>query len=574
MDPLTTGDPAQVGPYQLVGRLGAGELGQAYAARHPAGAAVTVTLLHPHLAADPQARARFRSDVDGARRTGGPYVLPVDADTEGPAPWVVTASSEVPTLASTVAAGGPLPPQQLRDVAVALAGALAGARQAGTRLTGLEPSAVVMGHEGPRLAPFRVAHVARGAGGEDPDAVYGVGAVLHFAATGRPPAPGSPGWQTGAPQIADPVLGQLISACLDPRPAARPTLQDLVGRLNSSAPPGAVPPLAAPAPRPWWRDVPGSVVATAVGLAVIAVLVLTAGSSSHDDFSAKTPAGATAGGLPGLPSFDGTLPSDDGADQGDSSGTSSGSSSGTSGGSDDSDDTATPSDSPTQADPIATAQTGDCFSNYGTAQTADLSATTCAPQTFKVVQVLQGTTVTSGCDNIPDDDWNVSYATQNLVLCLSYQYENGSAYHAAAGDCVYGSSATSDWDVLDCQTGAFTVQKRLTGTTDGKRCNGLRNNDWSEHFGVSGRSDLDVTLCLTMVYPDDAGHAVLNQCMHFSGTATKPSLHAAKCSSANVIVTGRTPHYSDSKFCGNDAWATWKPNNYPELSYTLCYRHR
>ena len=43
---------------------------------------------------------------------------------------------------------------------------------------------------------------------------------------------------------------------------------------------------------------------------------------------------------------------------------------------------------------------------------------------------------------------------------------------------------------------------------------------------------------------------------------------------ANVVVTGRTPKYNDSKFCGNDAWATWKPNNYSQLSYTLCYRRR
>jgi hypothetical protein len=568
MDPLTTGDPAQVGPYQLVGRLGADALGQAYAARHPAGATVTVTLLHPHLAADPQARARFRSDVDGARRTGGPFVLPVDADTEGPAPWVVTADSDVPTLASAVAKGGPLPPDRIREVAVALTGALAGARQAGTRLVGLEPSAVVMGHEGPRLAPFGIAQAVRGAGGEDPDAVYGLGAVLHFAATGRPPAPGGQGWQPGPPQIADPVLGPLVADCLNPRPAARPTLQDLVGRLNASTPPGAVPQLVAPPPRPWWKDVPASVAATAVVLTVLAVLAVSAGSSGgHDDFTAKPPAGATA---TGLPSFD--LPSVDGSDDGGSS------TGGSSGGSDDSGGdsggAATPSDSPTTADPIATAQTGDCFSNYGSAQTADLSPAACAPQTFKVVQVLQGTTVTSGCDRVDGDDWNVAYTTQNLVLCLSYQYENGTAYHAQAGDCVYGSSATSDWDELDCQSGAFTVQKRITGTTDGSRCKGLRNNDWSEHFGVYGRDDLDVTLCLSMVYPDDAGHAVLNQCMHYTGPATQPSLHAAKCSAANVIVTGRTPHYNDSKFCGNDAWATWKPNNYPELAYTLCYRHR
>nr|WSX78885.1 hypothetical protein OH826_36565 [Streptomyces sp. NBC_00899] len=583
MEPLMMGDPAQVGPYQLTGRLGANELGQAYAGRHPAGASVTVTVLHPHLAADPQVRARFRTDVNDARRAAGPYVLPVDADTEGPAPWVASAGPDVATLATAVTGLGPLPPNQLRDVAVALTGALAGAQQAGVRLAGLEPSAVFMTPEGPRLAPFGIAHAVPGAGGGDPDAVYSLGAALYFAATGRPPAPASAGWQPGPPPIADPVLGLLIADCLSAQPGARPTVHDLLGRLNGGPPQGGVPlggvPMpgapaipAIPAQRPWWRDVPASVVATAVTLALFAVFILTAGSSGHDDFSVKPPAGATATGLPSLPSFDGSLPSDGSTDPGASGGSDSGSDDGSD--DDPSDVSGIPSASPTQDDPIATAQAGDCFDNSGTEQTADLTPTVCAPRTFKVVQVLQGTTATSGCDRLPGDDWNVSYSSQNLVLCLSYQYENGTAYHATAGTCVYGDSATSDWDELQCQTGAFTVQQRITGTTDGSRCKGLRNNDWAEHFGVSGRSDLDVTLCLSMVYPDDAGHAVLNQCMHFSGSSTHPALHAAKCGSANVIVTGRTPKYNDSKFCGNDAWATWRPNNYPELSYTLCYRYR
>ncbi|SHM32456.1 LppU/SCO3897 family protein [Actinacidiphila paucisporea] len=591
MEPLTAGDPAQVGPYQLVGRLGASELGQAYAGRHPGGATVTVTLLHPRLAADSRARARFRRDVDDARRVAGPYVLPVDADTESAAPWLASPGPDATTLAGGVAGSGPLPAHLLRDLAVALTGALAGAQAAGVLLTGLDPSAVIMAPEGPRLAPFGIAHVVRGAG-PDPDAVHTVGAVLHFAATGRPPG----AWQGPLP-VGDPVLARLITDCLAARPAARPTVHDLAARLGT-APPGtvppgaapplamppgaapplamppgaapplappplAVPPLAAPAPRPWWREIPASVLATAVGLAVIAALVLTAGSSHDDSLATHPPAGATATGIPGLSDLPGDLPGDLPADEGATPGDD---------GNGPSD--AAPSDSPTPEDPIATAQTGDCFTGTGTARSAELAPAACRPQTFKVVQVLHATTDTHGCDSVPQDSWNVSYPAQDLVLCLSYQYENGTAYHAVAGDCVYGTTATSDWDELACQDGAFTVQKRITGTTDGSRCKGLRNNDWAEHFGVSGRSDLDVTLCLSMIYPDDAGHAVLNQCMHFSGTATQPSLHAAACAKANVIVTGRTPKYNDGTFCGNDAWTTWKPDHYPQLAYTLCYRRR
>ncbi|WP_327290574.1 LppU/SCO3897 family protein [Streptomyces sp. NBC_01198] len=558
MEALRADDPAQVGPYALVGRLDAGELGQAYAGRHPAGPLVTVTVPYPHLAADPGFRDRFRADVGVTRRVAGPFVLPVDADTESPTPWLVTAGPDVPTLASAVTGGGPLPPYRIRELAVALTGALVGVREAGAALVGLEPSAVVMTPDGPRLSPFGITRLAHGdAGRSDPDAVWTLGAVLHFAATGRPPTAAPAGWQPGPPVVAEPVLAQLISDCLAASPTARPTLADLVGRLNATAVPGAVllPPVR---PRPWWRDVPASVVATAVGLAVIAVLVLSAGGS-HDSFGAQPP-GVAVSGIPGLP---GTLPTDDGdgGDGGD--------------GGDQPDGSQDPSDSPSATqDPIGTAATGDCFDDTGAPQTAGLRPTGCAPRTFKVVDVLHGTTDTGGCANVPEDSWNVPYPAQNLVLCLSYLYDHGSAYHAVPGDCVWGTSADSAWNGIDCQNGAFTVQKRYTGTTDGSRCNSLRDNDWVEHFTVGGRSDLDVTLCLTMNYPDDAGHATQHECMRFTGTTTRPSLHASSCGSANVVVTGRTPTYNNAKFCGTDAWATWKPDYYPKLAYTVCYRRR
>lgn len=579
MEPLTAGDPAQAGLYQLTGRLGTGALGQQYAGRGPDGRPVTVTLVAPQLAGDPAFRAAFRRDVAAARHAGGPFVLPVDADTEGPVPWLATGVPGAPTLAEAVAGSGPLPPHVLRDLAVALAGGTAAVLASGGALHGLEPSHVVLTPEGPRLAAYGVALPARGPqaapGGirAEADAVYTVGALLHFAATGRPPAAPAAGWQQGPPPpvpVPDPALGQAIADCLAPRPSARPSLRGLAERLGGAAP-GGMPAAALIPRRQWWRSSAGQAAALLAVLAVVVAVAL-AGGDSGDDFGGKPAAQASA---PGLPSLPGLLPSDKGADSGSSTDDDgSGSDGGSDGGSDDGGDDGDEPSTPPSADPVAEAEVGDCFTNSGTASSPQLSSTFCAPLTFKAVGVLHGTADTHQCDSIPEDDWNVSYPGKDILLCLSYQYDHGSAYHARTGTCVYGSGATSDWDQLDCQTGAFTVLARYTGTTSSARCKGLRNYDWSEHFGVTGRSDLDVTLCLSMVYPDDAGHAVQNECLKFTGTYARPTMHAVSCSKANVIVTGRTPKYNAKTFCGNDAWTTWKPNDYPDLAYTMCYRKR
>ncbi|MFI0937186.1 hypothetical protein [Streptomyces sp. NPDC021020] len=602
MEPLKAGDPAQVGTYQLVARLGTSGLGQVFAGRGPDGRLTTVTVLHARLAGDPQYREQFRRDVESARRITGPSLAPVAADTEGDAPWVATGSADAPSLA-TVAGSGPLPPAAVRDVGLALAHALRAVQAAGAKLTGIEPSQVLLTPEGPRLTHFGITQPMVGPGStiaavpSDADAVRALGRVLHFAATGQP-APAGGGWQQPGPRIADPVLASIVADCLAAQPSG-PGLDTVVERLNGAVPPamapppgfgpaagpgmppgpppgfasggfppppgGGIPPAPIPANRSWWRTGNGQLVAiTAVVAVVIAIGVATTGTSGGSSTTAKPT--VSASGLPSLP----TLPGDS-SDSSDSS--DAGSSDG--GSSDGGDDLGSdlPSDPPS-ADPVADAVTGDCFDNSGTATSPELTSALCESGTFKAVDVLHGTSDTHSCDKIPDDDWNVSYPGRDLVLCLSYQYEHGTAYHATSGECVYGESATSDWDRTDCQTGAFTVIARYTGTTSSAKCKGLRDYDWSEHFGITGRSDLDVTLCLSMVYPDDAGHAVLNECLKFTGSYAQPHMKSVSCSAANVIVTGRTSKYNAKTFCGNDAWTSWKPTDYASLAYTLCYRKR
>lgn len=71
--------------------FGAGGMGRVYLGRSAGGRTVAVKIVHPHFASDEEFRARFRREVEAARRVGGEWTAPVlDADPGAPVPWVAT----------------------------------------------------------------------------------------------------------------------------------------------------------------------------------------------------------------------------------------------------------------------------------------------------------------------------------------------------------------------------------------------------------------------------------------------------------------------------------------------------
>jgi serine/threonine protein kinase len=88
---LRPGDPATVGPYQLLGRLGVGGMGQVYLAKSPGGRLVAIKLIRPELADEHGFRARFASEITAAKNVSGIYTAAVvDADAEAEFPWMAT----------------------------------------------------------------------------------------------------------------------------------------------------------------------------------------------------------------------------------------------------------------------------------------------------------------------------------------------------------------------------------------------------------------------------------------------------------------------------------------------------
>ncbi|MFI5565809.1 serine/threonine-protein kinase [Streptomyces sp. NPDC051740] len=264
MRPLEVDEPTVVGPYRLLGRLGSGGMGRVYLGRSAGGRTVAVKIVHPHFALDEEFRARFRREVDAARRVGGAWTAPVlDADPDARVPWVATAYAAGPSLAAAVTGTGPLPAPTVRALGAGLAEALTAVHALGLVHRDVKPSNVLLTLDGPLLIDFGIARATEGTasltstgvsigspGYMSPEQILGkgvtgaadvfsLGAVLAYAATGSPPFPGDSSAALLYKVVHEPPelgeldgdLRELVEACLDKAPSVRPTPTELARRL-------------------------------------------------------------------------------------------------------------------------------------------------------------------------------------------------------------------------------------------------------------------------------------------------------------------------------------------------------
>jgi serine/threonine protein kinase len=210
MERLRPGDPEQIGPWQIVNRLGSGGMGIVYMGNNGTRAAA-VKIVREFLLEDPSSRARLSREVAILKKIKGKYVAEiVGADIDSNPAWIATNYVDGPSLKTLIDNEGPLSEQKWLELAYGLMSALNAVHSAGVIHRDVKPSNILMSATGPKLIDFgisfssdatsltRTGMVAGTPAWFSPEQFEGTkitgavdnfaaGTVLYFAATGTNP---------------------------------------------------------------------------------------------------------------------------------------------------------------------------------------------------------------------------------------------------------------------------------------------------------------------------------------------------------------------------------------------------
>src|SRR3954447_3383133 len=257
---LLPGDPATIGSYRIIGRLGSGGMGVGYLALSPGGRRVALKVVRRELAEDAAFRQRFENEVRAATQVHSAYTAAViDADPGAPQPWLATSFVNGPSLSRHVQEHGPMDAAEVWALGAGLAEALSAIHASGIVHRDLKPSNVLLADDGPRVIDFGIARAAQaasitqtglmvgspaymapeyvGGNGAGPEAdVFALGGTVLFAATGSPPFGEGPAEALmmrllhEEPRLdgVDDRLARVLARALRKDPAGRPDARSLI----------------------------------------------------------------------------------------------------------------------------------------------------------------------------------------------------------------------------------------------------------------------------------------------------------------------------------------------------------
>lgn len=319
MEPLRPKDPQSIGPYTLIGRLGAGGMGIVYLGSRGS-ETVAVKVIRESIIDDPSEATRFSREVQALEAIESPYVARfLGSGVEDDLAWFATEFVNGPDLKSLVEDKGVLSEAQWDVLASGLLSGLNAIHRAGIIHRDIKPANIIMTEFGPKIIDFGIAQISDAtsvtssglvAGSPawfSPEQIEGkpltratdlfsAGSVLVYAATGESPwgnetsitratvfkiltveadlsklAPSQRELTSGLLQ-EEPVDRETFFNSLDsPNEATEPSIQEPAGSIDDDPLPPASPPLE-PLDRPLRVPVP-SMKLGLLSLAVVFSLV-------------------------------------------------------------------------------------------------------------------------------------------------------------------------------------------------------------------------------------------------------------------------------------------------------------
>ncbi len=139
----------KLGPYEIIGNLGAGGMGEVYRARDTRlGRDVAIKVLPASFSHDPERLRRFEQEARATAALNHPNILAVfDIGSHDESPYVVTELLEGETLRQRIQTG-PIPSRKATDYALQMARGLAAAHHQGITHRDLKPENVFLTKDG------------------------------------------------------------------------------------------------------------------------------------------------------------------------------------------------------------------------------------------------------------------------------------------------------------------------------------------------------------------------------------------------------------------------------------------